>query len=217
MPNYFIIMEYSKKLAHQLLQIKAIKINTQNFFVWASGILSPVYCDNRIALSYPEVRNTIKKGLLQLSERYKPFDFIAGVATAGIPFGMILAEELNMPFAYIRSAPKSHGRKNLIEGDLPPDKTVLVVEDLISTGGSSIKAVKAVRANGNTVRGVISIFSYNLNIAKMNFDSLDCPYDSITDYDVLIKEAENQNYISGEQYNLIKNWRSNPENWFKTK
>ena len=209
-------MDYSKELTRQLLQIKAIKINTQNFFVWASGILSPVYCDNRIALSYPEVRNTIKNGLLQLSESYKPFDFIAGVATAGIPFGMILAEKLNMPFAYIRSAPKSHGRKNLIEGDLPPGKRVLVVEDLISTGGSSIKAVKALRDNGNTVTGVISIFSYKLDVAKMNFDSINCPYSSITDYDILMEEARNQNYISAPEYEMIKNWRSDPENWFKS-
>lgn len=202
-------------LASKLLQIKAIKINMQNLFVWASGINSPIYCDNRLALSYPEVRNIIIVGLLDLSTHFGDCDYIAGVATAGIPWGMLLADHLNKPFVYIRSKPKSHGRQNLIEGELKSGKNVLVVEDLISTGGSSIEAVKAIENNGNEVLGVIAIFSYNLNKAKVNFESANCKFKTISNYDILVEEAKKFNYISEEEFELVKDWKSDPENWFK--
>ena len=202
-------------LASKLLQIKAIKINVQNLFVWASGINSPIYCDNRLALSYPEVRNIVKEGLLHLSSQFEDCDYIAGVATAGIPWGMLLADNMGKPFVYIRSAPKSHGRQNLIEGELISGKKVLVVEDLISTGGSSIEAVKAIRDNGNEVLGVIAIFSYNLTKAEVNFKTVNCKFKTISNYDILVEEAKKLNYISDEEFDLVKDWKSDPENWFK--
>jgi len=206
-------MDYAKELARKLLQIKAIKINVQNLFVWASGIKSPIYCDNRLALSFPEVRNLVKSSLIQLSERYGEFDYIAGVATAGIPWGALMADELNKPFVYIRSAPKAHGRQNRIEGYLEKGKRVLVIEDLISTGGSSIEAVEAIRENGNEVVGVLAIFSYNLQKAKINFDKAKCEFSTISNYDILIEEAKKEKYISSEEFDKIKDWKQDPENW----
>jgi len=208
-------MNNSTELASKLLQIKAIKINVQNLFVWASGIHSPIYCDNRLALSYPEVRSIVVEGLIKLSDNYKDFDYIAGVATAGIPWGVLLADDLGLPFVYIRSAPKSHGRQNRIEGQLIPGKKVLVVEDLISTGGSSIDAVNTIRENGNEVVSVISIFSYNLNKAKINFDNANCEFLSISNYDVLIEEAKKENYISEKEFEMIKEWKIDPDNWYE--
>jgi len=208
-------MVHSRELARNLLQIKAIKINVQNLFVWASGIQSPIYCDNRLALSYPKVRNLIKSALIDLSKRYGDFDYVAGVATAGIPWGALVADELDKPFVYIRSAPKSHGRQNRIEGQLEKGKSVLVIEDLISTGGSSLDAVEAVRENGNEVISVLAIFSYNLQKAKINFEKSNCEFATISNYDVLIEEAKKMNYISNDEFELIKNWKLDPENWNK--
>ncbi len=208
-------MEISKKIASNLLQIKAIKINAQNLFVWASGIHSPVYCDNRLALSYPDIRESIIEGFMELSEKFQNIDYIAGVATAGIPWGAILADRLKLPFVYIRSNAKSHGRQNKIEGELNPDKNVLVIEDLISTGGSSLQAVQAIRENGNTVLSVLAIFNYNLKKSEINFKNADCDFYSISNFDVLIEEAEKQKYISSGEFEIIKEWKTDPENWFK--
>ena len=208
-------MIHSRELARNLLQIKAIKINVQNLFTWASGIKSPIYCDNRLALSFPDIRESVKLALVELSNEYKTFDYIAGVATAGIPWGALVAEELGKPFVYIRSAPKSHGRQNRIEGLLEKGKSVIVIEDLISTGGSSIDAVEAIRENGNEVVSVLAIFSYNLEKAKVNFEKASCEFKTISDYDILIDEARKENYITNEEFELIKNWKLDPENWNK--
>ncbi len=208
-------MEISKKLASNLLQIKAIKINPQNLFVWASGIHSPIYCDNRLALSYPEIRENIVEGFVQLSKNFENIDYIAGVATAGIPWGALLADRLKLPFVYIRSSAKSHGRQNKIEGELEQGKNVLVIEDLISTGGSSLQAVEAIRENNDKVLAVLAIFSYNLKKAEDNFAKAGCDFMSISNYDVLIEEAKEQNYISTGDFEMIKEWKTDPENWYK--
>ncbi len=208
-------MSSARELARNLLQIKAIKINVQNLFTWASGIESPIYCDNRLALSYPDIRNKIKSSLIELSEQYGEYDYIAGVATAGIPWGAMVADELDKPFVYIRSAPKSHGRQNRIEGNLEQGKSVLVIEDLISTGGSSIDAVEAIRSNGNKVIGVLAIFSYNLKKAIDNFNKAKCDFSTISNYDILIEEATKENYITQDEFDLIKNWKLDPGNWNK--
>jgi orotate phosphoribosyltransferase len=208
-------MEISRKLASNLLQIKAIKINAQNLFVWASGIHSPIYCDNRLALSYPNVREMIIHGFVELSKKFDNIDYIAGVATAGIPWGALLADRLQLPFVYIRSNAKSHGRQNKIEGELKTDKNVLVIEDLISTGGSSLQAVEAIRENDNKVLGVLAIFSYNLKKAEIKFKEAECDFLSISNYDILIEEAKKQKYISSGEFQIIKEWKTDPENWFK--
>lgn len=207
-------MNYSTEFAKKLLQIKAIRINLQNLFVWASGINSPVYCDNRIVLSHPQLRDMIVYSLLHMMNDYD-FDYVAGVATAGIPWGILVADRIKKPFVYVRPEPKSHGRKNQIEGDLPEGKKVAIIEDLISTGGSSIKAVEAVRKNNCEVVGVFSLFSYKLESAHENFKKISCEQKSISDFDVLINEAVSLGYLDQNEYELIKDWKKDPENWHK--
>lgn len=202
--------------AKNLLQIKAIVINLQNLFTWASGIKSPIYCDNRIALSYPEVRSHIISALKVISEKYPETDVIAGVATAGISWGAILADHTNKPFVYIRSHAKDHGKKNLIEGRLNQGLKVLIVEDLISTGGSSINCVDAVREQNCEVLAVISLFNYNLKQALINFQNAKCKFESICDFDILIDEARKINYLNDSEHDIIKEWKNDPENWYKT-
>jgi orotate phosphoribosyltransferase len=201
--------------AKNLLQIKAIVINLQNLFTWASGIKSPIYCDNRIALSYPEVRSQIISSLKDISEKYLETDVIAGVATAGISWGAILADQLNKPFVYIRSQAKDHGKKNLIEGRLYEGSNVLIVEDLISTGGSSINCVDAVRELNCEVLAVISLFNYNMKQALINFQNANCKFESICDFDILIDEAKKINYLNDSEHDIIKEWKNDPENWYK--
>lgn len=216
MPSFFTedkFMTQRSNIAKQLLQIKAIKLNPQNPFTWASGMRSPIYCDNRISLSYPEVRNEVVKAFVELSKSFEPFDIIAGVATAGIPHGALLANALNLPFVYVRSKAKEHGRQNLIEGYLKGDEKVLVVEDLISTGGSSLKAVDALRAQGCIVTGVMAVFSYGFEKAIKAFAEAKCPMGTITDYDVLIREAVTSNYISSDQLEFLQAWKHNPSKW----
>jgi orotate phosphoribosyltransferase len=208
-------MFHSTVFAKNLLQIKAIQINLQNLFVWASGIHSPIYCDNRISLSYPDVREQIIASLLDIVKKYENVDYIAGVATAGIPWGILIADRMKKPFIYIRAEAKSHGRKNQIEGELINGKSVLIIEDLISTGGSSIKAVEAVRNNGCEVSGVISLFDYKLEAARKNFENISCNFESICDFDILINEARKLSYITEKEHETIKNWKTDPENWHK--
>ena len=207
-------MEYDKLIAQKLLQIKAIKLSPQNPFTWASGIQSPIYCDNRTTLSYPEVRTTIKLALKELSQGFGTCDIIAGVATAGIAHGALLADLCNLPFCYVRSAPKSHGRQNQIEGEIAPNARVIVVEDLISTGGSSIEVVNILREAGCNVLGVIAIFDYGFEKAKANFKSIDCKYASVSNYKTLISEAVDSGYITQEESETLANWNKDPENWF---
>jgi orotate phosphoribosyltransferase len=200
-------MDVSKKIAKHLLQIKAIKLNPQTPFTWASGIKSPIYCDNRLVLSYPDVRKLVKKELAILAKEFGQFDAVSGVATAGIAHGMLLADELKKPFSYVRSKPKGHGRQNLIEGQVVPGQKVLVVEDLISTGGSSVKAVEALRESGVEVVGVIAIFTYGFQKAEDTFSSANCLFKTLSNYDDLIETAADLDYVSEDDMTILKDWR----------
>ncbi len=208
-------MSISNQVCEKLLQIKAIKLSPQNPFTWASGIVSPIYCDNRVSLSFPEVRTLIKNGLAELANSFGSFDAVAGVATAGIAHGALLADLLGKPFAYVRGEAKSHGRKNKIEGDLSQSKSVLVVEDLISTGGSSIQVVDILREEGFDVTGVIAIFDYGFEQAKQNFSSKNVTCKTITNYPSLLKVAVESQYISQNDLEVLHKWSSNPESWGK--
>jgi orotate phosphoribosyltransferase len=206
-------MHFEQTIAKQLLEIKAVKLSPLQPFTWASGILSPIYCDNRIALSYPDVRETIKQGLAEASTQVPDFDVVAGIATAGIPHGALLADILGKPFAYIRSSPKDHGRQNLIEGIIEPRQNVLLIEDLISTGGSVLKAVDAVEAIGAHVIGVLAIFSYGFDKAITSFEARGIPLITLTNYNTLIKIAAESGYININDAETLENWRKNPEGW----
>ena len=209
-------VKLEKIVAQKLLQINAIKINAQNPFTWASGIVSPIYCDNRLTLSDVFVRDVVKKGLASLARGFGEFDVIAGVATAGIPHGAILADFLNCPFIYVRDKAKGHGKQNKIEGKLGKDEKVLMVEDLISTGGSSLKAVDAIRENGNEVVGVLAIFTYGIPDADVNFKKANCPYKTLSNYNVLLHEALNLNLIVQEDLAELQRWSKDPKNWFSS-
>ena len=200
-------MNIASEVAQRLLQIKAIKLSPQKPFTWASGILSPIYCDNRLVLSYPEIRSFIKRCLIEKSKEFGAFDAVAGVATAGIAHGMMLADALNLPYAYVRNKPKEHGRRNLVEGELPINSNVLVVEDLVSTGSSSLLAVDAVRESGHDVVGVLAIFSYNFEKAVTAFQNANCPLVTLSNYDVLLREALAIKYINLNDVDLLTTWR----------
>lgn len=206
-------MDLAAEIAKKLLEIKAIKLSPSEPFTWASGMKSPIYCDNRITLSHPEVRNLIKMRLSELSSWFGPFDAVSGVATAGIAHGALLADLLEKPFSYIRSKPKAHGRQNLIEGRLVKGQKVLVVEDLISTGMSSLKAVDAVRDFGCEVVGVIAIFNYGFPKAVRAFKDHNCKFKTLSDYNVLISEALNQEYISKSEAGILQIWNDDPKKW----
>ena len=206
--------EIAQKVARYLLQSKAIKLEPTNPFTWASGWKSPIYCDNRITLSYPEVRNYIKEAFCSIiREEYPAVELIAGVATGGIPQGALVAEELNLPFIYVRAAPKSHGLENLIEGLVQPGKKVVVIEDLISTGGSSLKAVDAILDSGMLVEGMCAIFTYGFKLAEESFHDKKCRLITLSDYSVLIKEAVQSGYIKEEQLEQLTKWREDPASW----
>ena len=206
----------SAELAQKLLQIKAIKLSPSEPFTWASGIKSPIYCDNRVTLSYPEIRTFVKIALSTLSEQLEDYDTVAGVATAGIAHGALIADYIKKPFIYVRSKAKGHGRENLIEGDFSRAKKVLVVEDLISTGGSSIQAVEALRAEGIEVVGVIALFSYEFEKAKKNFEAANCPYLTVSGYSTMLTQAKKTNYITDEEYANLQDWSKDPSGWFDT-
>lgn len=199
-----------KKLAEYLLSIKAIELSPQEPFTWASGIKSPIYCDNRRALSYPEIRTFIKKQFVEfIKKNYPNVNTIAGVATGAIAIGALIADELKLPFIYIRPKAKEHGRKNLIEGKLPPDANVVVIEDLISTGGSSIAAVNALKNENANVLGLLAIFSYGLDIAEKSFKNANCKYDTLTNYASLIEVAIEKKLLKKEYFSILDNWRKN--------
>ena len=200
-------MTLAAEVAKRLLQIKAIKLSPQSPFTWASGIQSPIYCDNRIILSYPETRSFIKATFVITAQKFPEFNKIAGVATAGIPHGMLLADALACPFVYVRSKAKEHGRQNQIEGDLKKGDKVLVIEDLISTGGSSLKAVAALRAAGAEVVGLAAIFTYGFTRSEKAFKEQHCPMKTLTNYDILINEALKTNFIHENDVKLLKNRR----------
>jgi len=203
-------------IAEKLLQINAIKLNPTNPYHWASGWKSPIYCDNRKILSFPEVRDLVKKEFVNLlANVYEKPDVIAGVATGAIAHGALVADLLNLPFIYIRSASKSHGLENLIEGELEAGQNVVVIEDLISTGGSSIKAVEAIREKKANVLGMLAIFSYGFSYAALNFEKAACKLHTLTNYNTLIDKALTSGYITDSQIDLLKKWRNNPETWMQ--
>lgn len=198
------------KVAEFLLDIKAIQLSPENLFTWASGIQSPIYCDNRKSLSYPEVRTYIKNAFQKLvNEKFKNIDAISGVATAGIAHGALLADALELPFSYIRSKPKGHGLQNLIEGEIKEGSKVLVVEDLISTGMSSLKAVDALKDNGVEVVGLAAIFTYGFAQSKAAFLAANCPYYTLSDFDTLLKLTEDKNIYDAAKIDFMRSWKQN--------
>ena len=209
--------ETSLKVAEFLLQIKAIKLQASNPFTWASGWKSPIYCDNRVTLSYPPVRTYIRQRLSELiHDQFSTVDVIAGVATAGIPQGVLVAQELGLPFVYVRSAAKDHGMNNLIEGEIQAGQRVVVVEDLISTGKSSLKAVDALRNAGAEVVGMVSIFTYGFDVATENFKQANCVLHSLSNYNDLIDQALLSGSISEKDVEELKAWREDPSHWGQT-
>jgi orotate phosphoribosyltransferase len=206
--------EAEQQVAEFLLQIKAIKLQPNNPFTWASGWKSPIYCDNRISLSHPTVRTYIRQQLTKLiQDKFGAVGCIAGVATAGIPQGVLVAQELGLPFIYVRDKPKGHGRGNIIEGDDMTGKRVVVIEDLISTGKSSLQAVEALREAGYSVAGLAAIFTYEFDIATQNFNEAKCPFVTLSNYSALIKYAEQNNYITSADVDMLKKWREDPSVW----
>ena len=204
------------KVAEFLLQVKAIKLKPNDPFTWASGIKSPIYCDNRVTLSYPQIRTYIRQAYSESVLDYfgKP-DVIAGVATGGIAQGALVAEELGIPFIYVRSEAKSHGMTNQIEGHFEAGQKVVVIEDLISTGGSSLKAVAALREAGLEVKGLVAIFTYGFELAHTNFANAECPYITLTDYDTMLTQALDNNLISEDELTSLRQWRIAPTEWRK--
>ncbi|PIQ26108.1 MAG: orotate phosphoribosyltransferase [Bacteroidetes bacterium CG18_big_fil_WC_8_21_14_2_50_41_14] len=206
--------ETADMVSANLLQIKAIKLNNSLPFTWASGLKSPIYCDNRITLSYPKIRTYIRQQLVKaITEQFGNVDVIVGVATAGIPQGALVAQELGLPFAYVRSAAKEHGLSNKIEGTINSGQTVVVIEDLVSTGKSSLEAVYALRETGAKVAGMAAIFSYGLQIAAENFKAADCRLVTLSDYDSMISKAVEDEYISKKDEVSLREWRQDPKAW----
>ncbi len=211
-------MIYDQKTARQtaksLLQINAIKLNPKNPYTWASGWKSPIYCDNRITLSFPKIRNYLAQQIAtQAKSLYGNYYVVAGVATGAIGIGLLVAQELDAPFIYVRPEPKSHGRQNQIEGQLQSNAKVLVVEDLISTGKSSLNAVKALKKNKVEVLGMLALFDYGFDLAVENFRSESVQLHSLSNYEFLIEEAQKANYITTTEMGLLQSWRENPAQW----
>jgi orotate phosphoribosyltransferase len=201
-------------IADKLLQIGAIKLNHKNPFTWSSGWKSPVYCDNRLALSYPEIRTYVKESLAAVIRKdYPQVECIAGVATAGIPQGALVADLLQLPFVYVRPKPKEHGMGNLIEGKVDKGKKVVLVEDLISTGGSSLKAAQAMTEAGFNVIGMVAIFTYGFDVAEKSFAQASIPLTCLSDFNYLLTEAVNKKYLDEDQLNYVKGWKLDPGNW----
>lgn len=202
------------KVAQHLLEIKAVVLNVQQPFTWASGIKSPIYCDNRKTLSYPQTRDFIKQSFAEIiADKFKNAEVVAGVATAGIPHGVLVADALNLPFVYVRDKAKGHGLENQIEGKLDKGQRVIVIEDLISTGGSSLKAVEALRNAGAEVVGLGAIFTYGFAKAEEAFSAKNCPFFTLSDYSYLSEKALENNYIKEEELHTLKEWRESPETW----
>ena len=199
------------RIAKLLLEINAIKLQANNPFIWSSGIKSPIYCDNRILLSFPNYRNLVAKEIANLiSQKYVSVDVIAGVATGAIGIGLLVAEKLKLPFIYVRPESKVHGRKNQIEGNIVKNKNVFVIEDLISTAKSSIKAIHAIKKAGMNVLGMSSIFTYELKIATKNLKSENIDFFSLSNFSTLVKVAKELNYINDDEIKILKKWnRSN--------
>ncbi|MBC6365931.1 orotate phosphoribosyltransferase [Algoriphagus sp. AK58] len=204
------------EVAQKLLEIQAIRLQPEKPFTWASGWKSPIYCDNRLSLSFPEVRNLIKENLVKAVKHYFPeVEAIAGVATAGIPQGALIANELNLPFVYVRSKPKGHGMENMIEGKVVPGQKVVVVEDLVSTGGSSLKAAQDLKNAGFEVLGMVAIFSYGFDVADKNFSEAGVRLICLSHYDALLPQAVTSKYIDESTLKSLSEWRKNPGEWMQ--
>ncbi len=200
--------DLAEKLASKLLQINAIKLSPTNYFTWASGIKSPIYCDNRQTLAFPEIRTQICDGFAKLiGEKYPQIEYVAGVATGAIAHGMLVADRLKLPYVYVRPKPKEHGLGNQIEGLIDKGKRVVVIEDLISTGGSSIKAVNALREAGFQVLGLMAIFTYGFDVATAAFEKSNCEYNVLTDYNTLLSVALKNKYINHNEEEQLTEWR----------
>jgi orotate phosphoribosyltransferase len=207
-------MEMSAKIAQYLLECEAVKLNISNPFTWTSGMRSPIYCDNRVTLSFTHIRKYITQSLCSvIQSQYPKAEAIVGVATAGIPQGASIADVLNLPFAYVRAEAKKHGLKNNIEGKLSEGCKVVVVEDLISTGKSSLKAVEDLRNSGIEVIGLVSIFNYGFKETDIKFKDAQCRYTSLSSFNDLIKQAETTGYIKPEDVSKISEWNADPVNW----
>ena len=205
-----------KNFASKLLKIKAIKLQPNNPFTWASGWKSPFYCDNRKTLSYPDLRNYVKFEIVHtILEEFPEVEAIAGVATGAIPQGALVADALHLPFVYVRSKPKDHGLENLIEGELRPGMKVVVIEDLISTGGSSLEAVEAIRKNACEVIGMVASYTYGFPVAKKAFKEAGVKLVTLTDYEHVVAEALETGYIADDEVELLHEWRKDPANWNK--
>lgn len=203
-----------KQIAKDLLSIKAVELSPAKPFTWASGLKSPIYCDNRLTISYPEIRTRIAQGIAaQIKDRYPDAEVIAGTATAGIPHAAWVAAELNLPLVYVRSKPKDHGQGRQVEGVLPNGAKTVVVDDLLSTGGSVLKAVTAVQNEGAQVIGVAGIFSYQLPQLDANFQEAGIPYTTITNYTELLDAAVEENYVTAEDRAVLADWRQDPQAW----
>ncbi len=201
-------------VASKLMEIGAIKLNHQKPFTWSSGWRSPIYCDNRLSLSYPDVRSYIKRCLAQaIRENFVKAEAVVGVATAGVPQGALVADELQLPFAYVRPKPKDHGMENLIEGKIEKGQTAVIVEDLISTGGSSLKAATALREAGIRVIGMVAIFTYGFDTAINNFEKEGVDLVCLSDFNHLLQEALRKKFITEDQLVHVKSWRIDPANW----
>lgn len=206
--------DMAAQTAEFLLKVKAVKLNNEHPFTWASGRKSPIYCDNRVTLSYPEIRTFIRQRFSEIvTDQWGDVDVIAGVATGGIAQGALVAQELGKPFVYVRSEQKSHGLTNQIEGEVHSGQSVVVIEDLVSTGKSSLIAVRALREKGCIVKGMAAIFTYGLQVAADNFAAEDVELVTLTDYDTLVQVAQQHEYVRPEDFDSLAAWRQNPERW----
>jgi len=207
-------MELAKNCAKQLLSIKAVRLNPSQPFTWASGLKSPIYCDNRKTLSYPAVRTAIRDGLVEMVKTHYPdAEVIAGVATGAIAQGALVAECLDLPFVYVRSEEKKHGLTNIVEGVATAGQKVVVIEDLVSTGQSSLKAVQALRDMGCEVLGMVAIFTYNFLIAQQRFEEAKVFLHTLTDYNILVEEAVKEEYVKADEMETLNQWRKDPAAW----
>lgn len=208
-------MDFKRVVAEKLLEIKAVNLSPSKPFTWASGIKSPIYCDNRLTMSYPEIRDIVAEGLKALiSEKFAECNVVAGTATAGIPHAAWVAQKMVIPMAYVRSSAKEHGKQNAVEGLIREGEKVVVVEDLISTGGSSIKVVDTLKEQNIDVLGLVAIFTYNFESAVKAFEEKGVKFYTLTDYNTLIEVALEKNYITKEELDILKEWRKNPKEYY---
>ncbi len=209
-------MDFKRVVAEKLLEIKAVNLSPSKPFTWASGIKSPIYCDNRLTMSYPEIRDIIAEGLKKLiEEKFSSCTVVAGTATAGIPHAAWVAQKMNMAMSYVRSSAKEHGKQNAVEGLVKSTDKVVVVEDLISTGGSSLKVVDTLKEQNIDVLGLVAIFTYNFEDASNKFEDKKVEFYTLTDYNTLIEVALEKKYITAEELNILKEWRKNPKEYYK--